>query len=92
MTARNVLTAAALALVCLLSLSGSHQPAGGQPPAANPGPVAPAVGRYQVSAYALPSGSAGAYVVDTQAGDVFQVTGRGEPVRVGSVARPQPPK
>jgi hypothetical protein len=72
---------------------------GGSPPstanAQPPGPPAVA-GRYQISAfgfgYGRTTGGAyserGAYIVDTQTGDVLVVNGDSAPVPIGSAARP----
>ena len=51
-----------------------------------------AVGRYQISSFAYGGSACGAYVLDTQTGEVFQVVGKNEPEVIGSVAKPQPKK
>ena len=65
-----------------------------QPVQAQPAAVAPpaAIGRYQISSFVIDGRTPGAYILDTQTGEVVQVVGRNEPVRVGSAAKPQPPK
>ena len=53
------------------------------------------VGRYQISSFAYrwdDGSTCGAYILDTQTGDVFQVVGKSEPEVIGSVTRPQPKK
>ena len=65
-----------------------------QPVQAQPGPGAPpaAVGRYQISSFVVEGRTPGAYILDTQTGEVVQVVGRNEPVRLGSAAKPQSAK
>ena len=65
-----------------------------QPVQAQPAAVAtsPATGRYQISSFVIDGRTPGAYILDTQTGEIVQVVGRDEPVRVGSAAKPQPPK
>lgn len=66
------------------------RPTQAQAPAAVPAAVA---GRYQLSSFVLDrQGTPGAYVLDTQTGDVFQVVGKTAPERVGSVADARPKK
>jgi hypothetical protein len=77
---------AAVLLAAFVFLGSARQPAQAQPAAA------PAVGRYQISTFVIDGQTPGAYILDTQTGDVVQVVGRNEPVRVGSAAKPQPPK
>ena len=77
-------------LLAAVLLGGSfRQPAQAQPAAASPPPV---IGRYQISSFVIDGRTPGAYILDTQTGEVVQVVGRNEPVRVGSAAKPQPPK
>jgi hypothetical protein len=78
----------AVLLAAFVFLGSARQPAQAQPAAA---PAAAAVGRYQISSFVV-GGTPGAYILDTQTGEVVQVVGRNEPVRVGSAAKPQPPK
>ncbi len=66
-----------------------------QPAQAQPAPAAPptAVGRYQISSFVLQQRETpGAYILDTQTGEVFQVVGKNPPERLGSLtkARPKP--
>ena len=80
----------AVALAAFLLGESSGGPATAQPPAVVQPPVA---GRYQISPFVLPDrNTPGAYILDTQTGEVFQVVGRDEPVRLGSVTKPQPRK
>jgi len=54
-----------------------------------------AVGRYQISSFAYrwdDGSTCGAYILDTQTGEVFQVVGKNEPEVIGSVAKPKPKK
>jgi hypothetical protein len=55
----------------------------------------PPPGRYQISAYAhsrnVGAATNGAYVLDTQTGEVFHILGTDAPMAVGSVAK-QPKK
>jgi hypothetical protein len=77
-------------LMGVFFLTGSgRQPAQGQPAAVAPPPAA---GRYQISSFVIDGRTPGAYVLDIQTGEVVQVIGRDEPVRVGSADKPQPPK
>jgi hypothetical protein len=82
--------ALAAALTTGFFVGGSaRQPAQAQPAAAQ----SAATGRYQLSSFTLQeSRTPGAYILDTQTGDVFQVIGRDEPVLCGSAAKPQPRK
>jgi hypothetical protein len=76
----------AIALVATIALAilffaGSHA----QPPAAV---QPPASGRYQIASFDYrgdTTGSCGAYILDTQNGDVFQVVGKNPPEMLGSV-------
>jgi len=72
-------------LAVALLLGGSlTQPAKAEP-VAGPPPVA--VGRYQMSSFTITEGKTpGAYILDTQTGEVFQVVGKNPPERLGSVA------
>jgi hypothetical protein len=79
---------AALLAALMLTLS-VREPAYAQPAPAGP---PPAVGRYQISSFVIEGRTPGAYILDTQTGEVVQVIGRNEPVRIGSAAKPQPPK
>jgi hypothetical protein len=66
----------------------AERPTAAQPPAAAPPPAA---GRYQITAsFVLQNLTPGAYVLDTQTGDVFQVVGKGAPEFLGTAARPKP--
>ena len=90
--ARKLLVGGGLLAVLLSAfvlLGSARQPAQAQPAAAAP---APAVGRYQISSFVVEGKTPGAYILDTQTGEVVQVVGRNEPVRIGSAAKPQPPK
>jgi hypothetical protein len=49
-------------------------------------------GRYQIASFVIDGRTPGAYILDTQTGDVTQVVGRDEPILVGSAAKPRPPK
>ena len=84
----------AVVLLAGLLLGGSAgQPLGAQqpPPARVQGPAVPAeMGRYQISSFTTTS--PGAYILDTQTGEVFQVIGQNAPVRVGQVPQPAPRK
>jgi len=79
----------AVLLAAFVFLGSARQPAQAQPAAAA---AAPAVGRYQISSFVVGGQTPGAYILDTQTGEVVQVVGRNEPVRVGSAAKPPPPK
>ena len=79
----------AVALAAFLLGGSSGPPAVAQPPAAAGGAAA---GRYQMTSFVLQNQTPGAYILDTQTGEVFQVVGRDEPVRLGSVTKPQPRK
>ena len=77
-------------LLLIASLLGGifRAPAQAQAPAALP----QAVGRYQLSSFSYSWGNGstcGAYVLDTQTGEVFQVVGKEPPERIGSVAPPR---
>ena len=80
-------------LLAALLLGGSfRQPAQAQPAAPAP---PPAVGRYQISSFGYrwsDGATCGAYILDTQTGEVFQVVGKNPPEPIGSVAKPQPGK
>jgi len=98
---RQILFMCGVATALLLTLGhlwATGQPAVGQPPAGATGqpalqPPGAATGRYQITSFVLPRlDTPGAYILDTQTGDVFQVVGREEPVRIGSVAKPGPQK
>ena len=87
-----ILGGAAVLLVALL-LGGSFWPLAQAQPA--PAPPAPAVGRYQISSfgYRWSDGSTcGAYILDSQTGEVFQVIGKNAPEPIGSVAKQNPKK
>src|SRR5437762_9502793 len=94
---KTVTTATAVAgvtrLLAMFLLGGlCRQPTQAQPPAAV---QPPAVGRYQISSfgYQRSDGSTlGAYILDTQTGEVFQVVGKNSPELIGSVAKAQPKK
>jgi hypothetical protein len=82
----------ALLAVALLFAETFRQPAPAQPP-----PVAQpqVVGRFQVSSYGYSRSDGatnGAYIVDTQTGEVFQVHGNNPPALIGSVTKPLPTK
>ena len=79
------LLAVALAAFLLGGLSG--RPAVAQPPAAAPPPAA---GRYQMTSFVLQNLTPGAYILDTQTGEVFQVVGKNPPESIGSVAKTKP--
>lgn len=89
---RKLLVGAGLLLFLIgtFFLTGS----GRQPVLAQPAAVAPpsVAGRYQVSSFVIDGRTPGAYILDTQTGEIVQVVGRNEPVRVGSAAKPQLPK
>jgi len=78
------------ALLAAVVFAGSAQ----HPAQAQVGEVepVPTVGRYQLSSFVVEGRTPGAYILDTQTGEVVQVVGRDEPVRVGSAAKPRPPK
>jgi hypothetical protein len=62
-----------------------NAPTQAQPPA----PVAgPSIERFQISSFASDGTSCGAYILDTQTGDVFQVVGKQPPTFIGSAVRP----
>jgi hypothetical protein len=80
-----------LLLVALLLGGVFRTPANAQAPAALP----QAVGRYQLSSFSYAWGNGttcGAYILDTQTGDVFQVVGKEAPELIGSVTRPRAKK
>ncbi len=79
----------AILLAACVFTDSIRQPAQAQPTAVAP---ASAVGRYQISSFVIEGRTPGAYILDTQTGDLVQVVGRNEPIRVGSAAKPQPPK
>ena len=90
--ARKLLVGGVLlaAVIGAFLLTGSaREPVQAQPAVATPPPV---IGRYQISSFVIDGRTPGAYILDTQTGEVVQVVGRDEPVRVGSAAKPQPPK
>ncbi len=70
-------------------LFGGHA---GTPVQAQPA-ASTAASRYQISAYGLSSSGAesrsvrGAYILDTQTGEVFEVVASGAPTLIGSVAK-----
>jgi hypothetical protein len=80
---RTLLTAGALvfALVVALVLGSSFGP----PPAG-----CAAAGGFQLPAFVIDGKTPGAYVVDVQTGDVFQVVGKDAPVHLGSVTAARP--
>ena len=91
MTKRRLVLLASVLTILLLGAWYSTT-ANSQPVQAQAAAVVP-VGRFQISSFVLQSRETpGAYVVDTQTGEVFQVIGKGSPESVGSVARPQPMK
>jgi hypothetical protein len=62
---------------------------------AQPAPEArvPQIGRYQISSFSYrwsDGSTCGAYILDTQTGEVFQTVGKNAPEPIGSVVRPQP--
>ena len=77
----------AVALAAFLLGGSSGRPAVAQPPAAAPPPAA---GRYQMTSFVLQNLTPGAYILDTQTGEVFQVVGKNAPEPIGSVAKPKP--
>jgi len=88
---RRLCVAGALMAVLLAAvwLDGSFR----QPAQAQPAPVAQpaAVGRYQISSYGYSRSDGatnGAYIIDTQTGEVFQVHGNNPPTSLGSVTKP----
>ena len=70
------------------------------PVAAQPPVAPPAVGRYQISSFTYGNYSPrnetlnfrGAYVIDTQTGEVQVILGDNEPVVIGSAAKAKPKK
>src|SRR4051812_6216920 len=81
---------AAILLAGLLLGGSFRQPAQAQPAPATP---APAVGRYQIASFVLQQRETpGAYILDTQTGEVFQVVGKNPSELIGSVAKAQPKK
>ena len=62
----------AVALAAFLLGGSSGPPAVAQPPAAAGGAAA---GRYQMTSFVLQNLTPGAYILDTQTGEVFQVVG-----------------
>ena len=77
----------AVALAAFLLGGSSGPPAVAQPPAAAGGAAA---GRYQMTSFVLQNQTPGAYILDTQTGEVFQVVGKNPPESIGSVARTKP--
>ena len=78
----------AVALAAFLLGESSGGPATAQPPAMVQPPVA---GRYQISSFVLQDrNTPGAYILDTQTGEVFQVVGKNAPEPIGSVAKRKP--
>ena len=77
----------AVAVAAFLLGGSAGRPAVAQPPAA---PPPPAGGRFQISSFVLQGATPGAYVLDTQTGEVFQVVGKNPPESIGSVAKPKP--
>ena len=94
MTKQRVMFLTAGMTVCLLaaiflqmSPSQPVQAQQAQPPLVGP------VGRFQIASFGLQQRETpGAYILDTQTGDVFQVVGKNAPEAIGSVARPQAKK
>lgn len=85
--------AGVLAVAALLAGLSAGGPLGRTTQAQAPAAPPAAAGRYQISAFVLDrQGTPGAYVLDTQTGEVFQVVGKNPPERIGSVADARPRK
>lgn len=69
------------------------RPTNAQPPQVGPPAAQAPAGRYQISSFGYRWGdgsTCGAYILDTQAGEVFQVVGKNAPEKIGTVAQTQP--
>ena len=87
MSEQKWLIVTALVLVVFAGVLYTEHPSSGQPTAgqsiapkvAGQVPVVGAVGRYQISSFLVDRSTPGAYIIDTQTGELMQVIGRDEP-------------
>ena len=88
MTKQRVVFFAAVLTVSFLGTI-FFQTANSQPVQAQ-APVVGAVGRFQIVSFGVQlRETPGAYILDTQTGEVFQVVGKNAPESLGSATRPQ---
>ena len=92
MTKQGLLFFAAVVTICIVAVFFFHSPRS-QPVQAQPAqaPLRGPINRFQIVSFTLQQKeTSGAYILDTQTGDVIQVVGKNAPESISSVARRQP--